>query len=73
MNEEAIDHGLQCHKKEKKMIQCKVSSPHDGLAAHNAVFIETVISQTGELTNKTTFTTYFQTLMVYLNHSNDIL
>jgi hypothetical protein len=59
--------------KKKKMIQCKFSSPHVGLAAHNAVFIETVTSQTGELMNKTTFTNYYQTLMVYLNPSNGIL
>jgi len=52
------------------MMHCKFSSPHAGLAAHNAVFIETVTSKTGELTNKTTFTTYFQTLMVYLKPSN---
>ena len=71
MNEEAIDcNELQHH---KKMIQCKLSSPYVGFAAHNAVVIETVSSQTGELTNKTTFTTYFQTFVVFLNSSNGIL
>jgi len=57
----------------KNMIYCKFSSCHVGFAAHNAVFIDTVTSQTGELMNKTTFTTYFQTLMVFLNPSNGII
>jgi len=55
------------------MIQYKFSSPQFRLAAHNAVFIETVTNQTGELMNKITFTTYFKTLMVNLNPSNGIL
>jgi hypothetical protein len=55
------------------MMHCKFSSHYVGLAADNAVFIETVTSQTGELMNKTTFTTYFQTLMVFLNPSNGII
>jgi hypothetical protein len=72
MNEKAIARaGARRHKKEK-MIQCKFSSPHVGFASHNAVFIETATSQTGELTNKTTFTTYFQTLVVYLNPRNTL-
>jgi hypothetical protein len=72
MNEKAIAcSGAQHHR--KKIIQCKFSSLHVGLTSNNAVFIETVTSQTGELTNKTTFTTYFQTVVVYLNPSNGIL
>ena len=42
---------------ERKKTQYMFSSHHVGLAAHNAVFIETVSSKTGELTNKTMFTT----------------
>ena len=38
-----------------KMIQCKFPSPQFGLASQNAVCIETVTSQTRELTNKTLF------------------
>jgi len=56
-----------------KMTQCKFSSPQIGLAAPNSVFIETVNIQTVELTNKTTFTTYFQTLMIFLNPSTGII
>jgi hypothetical protein len=72
-NEEAIAHiGPQHHGVWGKT-QCRFWSHHVGFAAHNVVFIDTVTSQPGELTNKTMFSIYFQTLMVYLNPSNGIL
>ena len=58
---------------QKNVIKYKFWSTQFGLASHNAIFIETVTSQMGDLTNKTTFTTYFQTLMFYLNPSNGIM
>ena len=58
---------------QKNVIHCKFSSTQFVLASHNAVFIETVTSQTGELMNKAIFTTYFQALIVYVNPSNGIL
>ena len=44
-NEEAITRIGPQHHRKKKMTQCKFSSHHVGLAAHNAVFIERVTLQ----------------------------
>ena len=63
MNEEAVAGvGPRRH---KKKIPCKFSSPHVVFASYNAVFIETVTIQTGELKNKTTFRSPY---MYWLTH-----